>query len=267
MSRFRLLALAAAGLFVSFMSRAQYADSVILYEAGTGFAINYTNPASALGEPSRVTPGAYGGPVDPFAPAFLPSQLVSIGSGGSLTLQFNTPILNDPGHPFDIDFIVFGNAGFIITNGDYSGGGITDGSLFGSDPGVGRVSVSADGANFYTLDPALAPEIDGLFPTDGSGHFQIPVNPSLVSSDFAGADLAAIRSLYDGSGGGAGFSLSWALDDSNQSVFLPSASYVRLEVISGAPEIDGIAVVPEPAASILLLAGAGLLLGCQRHNA
>src|SRR5687767_8543491 len=46
-----------------------YASSVLSYDSGSGFAIGYTNASSALGEPSRVTPGQFGGPVDPFSPA------------------------------------------------------------------------------------------------------------------------------------------------------------------------------------------------------
>src|SRR6185503_3617029 len=102
------------------------------------------------------------------------------------TVQFGAPIVNDPSHPFGLDFIVFGNAGFDITNGDFSGGGITDGSLFSNNNGTTRVSVSLDNVTYYTLNPALAPAVDGLFPTDGSGNFQQPANPSLTNSDFSG---------------------------------------------------------------------------------
>src|SRR5438067_13590558 len=108
--------LASLGLFVSLTARAQYADAVISYSAGAGFSPGFTNPAAALGEPSRLTPGTFGGPVDPFDPPYLSSQLVSIGAGGSLTVKFARPILNHPRNRFGIDFIIFGNSGFIITN-------------------------------------------------------------------------------------------------------------------------------------------------------
>lgn len=265
MFKHRLLSLALASLFVSFTSHAQFADSVVSYTAGSG--ATYTDPNSALGEPSRVTPGMFGGPVDPFNPPYLSSQLVSAGAGGSLTVQFNSPILNSPGHVFGLDFIIFGNSGFIITNGDFSGGGITDGSLFGNNPGATRVSVSADNVTYYTLNPSLAPVVDGFFPTDGNGDFSLPVNPALNSGSFAGKDMTGIRSLYAGSGGGTGFDISWAEDGGGQSVFLPGISFVRVDVLSGKSEIGGFSVVPEPSTWVLALIGAGLLFGARRRKA
>jgi PEP-CTERM motif len=254
------VSLALAGVFVlPTLTRAQFADSVISYTEGSGVASGYNDPTAALGAPSQVTPGEYGGPVDPFDPPYLSSQIVGIGNGGSLTLQFNTPIQNNPNNPFGLDFIIFGHAGFNITNGDYSGGGITDGTLFTGGTSDVRVSVSADGTTFYTLNPTLTPQVDGLFPTDGSGNPFLPVNPALTAADFAGQDLAGIRALYNGSAGGAGFSLAWAIDSEGQSVSLSSIDYIRLDVLNdGTPAyIDAISAVPEPATLALAAAGAG----------
>ncbi len=245
MPKICLSALAVAGAFLSLNSFAQYADSVVAYTPGTGVSAGYTNPATALGEPARNTTGAYGGPVTPFATAWQTNLVVSVGAGGSLTLRFNTPIRDDPGHPYGIDFIIFGNSGFTITNGNYSGGGITDGSLFGHNTGATRVWVSADGTNFYVLNPLLAPVVDGLFPTESSGNYFQPVNPALRGPDFAGQDLSGIRALYAGAGGGAGFDLAWAQDTDGQSVSLPAARFVRIEVLSGKSEIDAVTALPQ----------------------
>jgi hypothetical protein len=236
------------------LQSANYAHAIIDYHPGAGFAtefgtgLGFTVPESALGEPSRLTVNphpVFGGTfaVDPFNPPYLRDQLVSIGEGGRLTVRFENPIWNDPANPFGLDFIIFGNAGFIISNGDFSGGGITDGSLFSANSGATRVSVSADNVTYFQLDPARAPLVDSLFPTDGSGDFSIPVNPALTGLDFAGLDLAGIRSHYQGSGGGAGFDLSWARDENGAAVDLPSIRFIRVDVLSGAAEIDGFAAV------------------------
>ena len=262
---FGALALASV-VFVPTLAFAQFADSVVSYTSGTGFQPGYNTPASALGEPSRVTPGMFGGPVDPFNSPYLSSQVVSLGVGGSLTVQFNSPILNNLANPFGLDFNIFGNAGFVITNGDYSGGGITDGTLYGADATSTRISVSADGINFFTLNPASAPLVDTQFPTDGSGNFGLPVNPALDAGSFAGQDLLGIRSLYNGSGGGRGFDISWAQDGIGNSVTLPSISFVRVDVLGGNAEIDGFAVVPEPAGASLLLLGSLAFWAVRRRQ-
>ena len=128
----------AGALFLPNLTSAQVADAVVTSTSGTGFQPGFDTPGAALGEPSRVTPGQFGGPVDPFNPPYLSSQLVSLGAGGSLTVRFNSPILNNPSHPFGLDFNILGNTGFIITNAfdpdtfQWIGTPPTDGSLFGS---------------------------------------------------------------------------------------------------------------------------------------
>lgn len=252
---------------------AQLASSVVSYNSGVGFQAGYTIASSALGEPSRVTPGLYGGPVDPFNSPYLQTQVVSIGAGGSLTLQFATPILNNPANAFGRDFNIFGNAGFVITNEysletfDWVGTPATDGSLYGADATSTRVSVSSDGLNFYTLNPAFAPLVDSLFPTDGIGDFGLPVNPSLTASSFAGKNLADIRALYNGSGGGSSYDISWAQDGLDQSVSLTSIEFVRVEVLSGNAEIDGIVAVPEPTSLSLAILGTSALIVARRKRA
>lgn len=111
----------------------------------------------------------------------------------------------------------------------------------------------------YTLNPSLAPPVGALFPTDGSGNPQIPVNPALTLSDFTGQNLAGIQSLYNGSAGGAGFELSWAQDTNGNSVDLQSAEFIRLEVESGVVDLDAVAVTPEPSTIVIGLGGVVLL--------
>lgn len=254
----KIVVILALASLVSTGRASGFADSIVSYNSGSGFAPGYTNSAAALGEPSRVTPGEFGGPVDPFNSPYLKEQVVSIGVGGSLTIEFNSPVLNDIANPYGLDFLIFGNAGFVIVNGDFSGGGITDGSLYSANEGgVTQVSISSDGLNYYVLDPGLAPTVDQLFPTDGSGNFHLPMDPSLKNNSFNGLGLDGIRNLYNGSGGGTGFDISWARDGQGHAVDLNSIRFVRVDVLNGASEIDGFAVVPEPSTWALALLGAG----------
>ena len=194
MLKVRLSVLALASVVVtSHAGDFGFADSVVSYEPGVGYVMQYTNPAVALGKPSTVNP--YGENTDVFDPPYGTNQIVSIGAGGSLTVKFETPILNHPHNRFGIDFIIFGNTGFIITNDfdfttyNWIGTPATDGSIFGNNPGETRVSVSHDGRTFYVLNPAIAPTVDGLYPTDGSGDFHTPVDPTLTQADFSGLTL------------------------------------------------------------------------------
>ena len=247
----KIQSLALAGLFLTLLalnSRAQFATTVVSYSPGVGASSGYTNdPSVALDAPVQINP--YFDAVEPFNPPYGDDEIISVGAGGSLTLRFAAPVANHASNAFGLDFIVFGNSGFIITNDydsmawDWVGTPATDGSLFGNNTGLSRVSVSADGTNFFLLNTNLAPQVDTLFPPDGLGNAQLPVNPALTADDFAGATLANIRSLYAGSGGGAGFDLAWAQDTNGNPVTLASISYVRIEVISGKVEIDALASV------------------------
>jgi hypothetical protein len=105
--------------------------------------------------------------------------------------------------------------------------------------------------HFYTLDPTKAPNADGLFPTESSGSFLTPVNSALTAADFAGKDLAGIRALYNGSGGGTGYDLAWAQDSLGNPVTLSSVDYVKVDVLSGTAYLDAFSVVPEPSALAL----------------
>jgi hypothetical protein len=257
------LLLALAGpLAVSTASAVDFASGVVGYNPGTGFAVEFsaphlgfTNPATALGQPN---PDSSFGPVTPFNPPFLRSEIVSVGTGGSLTVSFSTPIQNNGANPYGLDFIIYGNSGFADI--DYPNGLTDGGPSMLNNPGTTHVSVSPDGVHFYLLNPTLAPGVDTLFPTDSAGTFGLPVNPALGPGDFANRTAAEIQSLYAGSAGGTGFDLAWAVDENNLPVYLSSISQIRVDVLTGRAEIDGFAaVIPEPATASLLCAGVGIL--------
>jgi len=225
-----------------------WADRVVSYERGRGYAEGYTDPSVSLGEPTRYTGELFGfpGAVTPFNPPFEPDEIVSIGAGGHLTVAFDEPILDRRG----ADFIIFGNGGFI--DSDYPNGRV--GGVFADGPF--RVSVSRDGANFVPLeglfDDATFPmlgylDLDGPYDQKrGSlpSDYTRPIDSRLKMEDFFGLTFWEVLALYDGSGGGL------ALDFSSSG--LSEIHFVRIDVPDGStsPEIDAFAVVPEPAGAL-----------------
>lgn len=218
-----------------------YATSVVSYDAGTGASAGFTDSATALGSPTRIS--GFDLRVTPFNPPFQSSEVVSIGRGGHLTLAFDTPAVDDASNPYGIDLLVFGNSFFY--SDDFSP--IAQ-SIW--KPG-GVVEVSADGIDWRMVQGAVA---DGVFPTlgyrdgvdpfgsDGGSvetNFLLPVDPAFSPW---GKDFDGLKAGYGASGGGAGIDLG--------SVGLHEARYVRISNPLSAAysiEIDAISdVIPSP---------------------
>jgi hypothetical protein len=218
-----------------------YAGRVVHHESSAATSTTLTNPVVVLGEPSRFTDDpdpVWGGlwPVDPFGGPYLGDQILQLDTGANLTVEMQRPVVNHPENPYGVDFLVFGNA-FFQFNSDWT---TTSGLLGGTNEGSTRVSVSADGQTFYAMKPVLPSTVDTWFPTDGQGDFGMPVDPALGADDFRGRDLAGVRQLYNGSGGGTGYDISWAVDEQGASVHLPWIRFVRLEQEDGKAEIDAV---------------------------
>ncbi len=253
-----------------------FATSVISYDAGTNAAAGYTDATTALGSAERFTgEGIFPGGVTPFNPAWGTDELVSVGSGGHLTLGFDTAITNSASNAYGIDFIVYSNAGFLDTswtdaNPDNDGTGVVGSNplIFGAG-GAATIQVSSDGTNWITATTTVL----DLFPTLGYADYAVPtpgsigtietdftqaMDPSLMLSDLANLSFEEIIALYNGSGGGIGIDIA--------STGLESASFVRFLNESGeAFEIDAVAVVPTP--GTLMLLSLGSLAASRRRRA
>ena len=251
------LAMLAGGQFEIPVARASaFATGVVGYDAGSAGGSGFNDPGTALGSPERFTgEGIFPGVVSPFNPVFGTDEIVQIGEGGFLTLQFNEPITDDASHPFGVDFIVFGNGGFI--DGDFPNGTVADSAAtFGLDDVL--IEVSEDGTTFHSLGtfsegmyPAMGYVDAGPFDnTPGSiwTDFQQPPDPALTLADFAGMTYDQLVALYDGSGGGTPVDIAAS--------GLSEVSFIRFSVpVSGTVEIDAVSRVPEPTAMGFLLAG------------
>tara|TARA_R110000737_G_scaffold2923_16_gene9839 strand:+ start:90158 stop:91015 length:858 start_codon:yes stop_codon:yes gene_type:complete len=253
-----------AALTVS-ASASPFASSVLGYDAGSNAVAGYTDATTALGSAERFTgEGVFPSGVTPFNPAFGTDEIVSVGSGGYLSLGFDSAITNNASHAFGVDFIVFSNAGFSDAtwsdadpNNDGTGNTGANPFIFGVG-GAATIQVSQNGIEWFT---ATTTTLD-LFPTLGYSDFvdATPFSPGLIESDFTqaldptltAADLANmsfadLRNFYNGSGGGIGIDIA--------STGLTSASFVRFLNESGeAFEIDAVAVVPAPSVLLALSA-------------
>lgn len=240
-----------------------FADAVVHYHAGSDAIPGFTDPDAVLGSPTRFTGVQYGFPsvVSPFSPAFDPGEIVSVGFGGSLTLRMGRTIRDDASHRFGLDFIVFGNAGFIDV--EYPNGAVGDGPAFFGQQAPVLVEASMDGHSWstvavHTLDlwPTLgyrdASPFDGA-PGSVLTSFTRAMDPSLTLGDVAGMSYAELVGAYGRSGGGIGFDLS--------SAGLVEANYLRFTHAGSANQtfqIDAVAAVPSPASVPLLLGITGL---------
>ncbi|MCH2137683.1 MAG: hypothetical protein MK074_01355 [Phycisphaerales bacterium] len=233
--------LALATSLLAMLCADPFADQVVDFAPGVGGSPGYDQPATALGPPERLTGEAAGQPmvVSPFAPAWSPDELVSLGAGGFIVLGFDEPVIDDPANLYGVDLLLFGNAGLI--DGAYPAG-ICAG-LFGGDGGV--VEVSADGTTWIQVDPLA----DALWPTMAwrdTGPYAVdpgdlpsdvvrPMAPTHTVDDIMGQGWDAIVPLYDGSAGGTGVDLA--------PTGLAAISFVRISVSDDAfltPEIDAV---------------------------
>jgi len=238
---FIVIGLIASAVMAVDVNDHDFACEVISYTPGTGQPFDwlsgakFSDPQKALGRPTLVTTGDDDNPNDSFvgipvssavdvSPVYGPFrsfEVVSIGNGGGqLTLKFDHPVANDHKNPYDLDFIIFGNARQTLPANTYwrldSDADIVhvSGEMNNED---GIVSVSQDGVNWFTFENG--PYADSFAPTaarswDAVNHCwgeylnpTKPVNPALTPEEMNGKTVAEMVGLYDGSAGGTGFDI------------------------------------------------------------
>jgi hypothetical protein len=236
---------------------AQFAAAVVSYDPGTNPAAGYSDPSTALGAPERFTgEGSFPGYVTAFNPAFGTDELVSVGSGGHLTLRLSHFVVPDPAGP---EIGVFTNVG--IADEDYPNGQAGN-PLFAFGVDEALVEVSANGLAWESLGITTFD-----IPTQGytdvantvESDFQQPFGGALA--DFDGLALSDpanpdILELLAGSGGGTWLDIS--------ATGLAQVGYVRFSVPGTSDanfELDAVSisatamgsVVPEPSTAAILV--------------
>jgi hypothetical protein len=230
------------------IANAQYAASVVSYNAGATPSPGYPIAAAALGEPERITgEGIFPGDVTPFNPPWLTSEIVSVGEGGHLTLRLSNFVQTQTAGPH---LGVFTNLG--ILDIDYPNGQAGDpvGTLSAIDAAL--VEVSKNGSVWHNLgSQTFDIPTNGFAAPNVPSDFLQPFTGSLA--DFNGLSYANMLTLLNGSGGGKWLDLS--------SSGLDQVGYVRFSVLDDSDvmtslnfDLDGVAIsraamgtrVPEP---------------------
>ena len=235
-------------------------------EWATEATASYNKPAVVLGPPTRsMTVPSIGLPsgaegekagtyvISPVYPAWLGGRLFTIsGCDGELpeeedadveannnfiTIEFDHDVVDDPGNPFGLDFIVFGNSCCSIrtrTSSITPNSNPSDCLLAGTDNGeraVVEVAQDKDGPWYGSMKWRTS---DGFAPTLGHCYDPenpdttlyagnewwgaptnptYPVDPRVDFSDCDGLTLAELCQRYNGSAGGTGYDLADAIDE------------------------------------------------------
>jgi hypothetical protein len=170
----------------------QYGAEVVSYDQGStpavGFLGPYTNPQAALGEPERIT-GEPDFPsiVTPIGGPFLPTEIVSVGEGGQITVKFSHLVLPQAGPEIG----VFENLFFHY---DFNSGLVdTPFGIEGADSAL--VEVSRNGVHWESLGNVLFDR-----PTNGYTDLSDPFasGPGSTLSDFQQPFVAPDLSISAG---------------------------------------------------------------------
>jgi len=232
-------------LFCTMLNASPYASSLIAFNQGIAADPGYDNPYVVLGSPPATD--SSGWPVSITSAPWEPTDVVSLGNGGSITIAFNHQVLNNSADvEYGIDLLVFGNS-FFATDWE------TDGRIVGTYFEPAKIEVSQDGVVFYEIANTVA---DALYPYTASAENFVHATPGGI--EYMNRQPSDVEADYSGGCGGAQVDISNAIGAS-----LDWIMYVRVTDItgdSGIADVTGFAdVVPEPATIFVLLAGAAFL--------
>lgn len=227
-----------------------WADDVVEIVRGPQYILDVSVGYASHGDPLNILGAASG----------TPTEAVSLGDGGSVTVRFPEPIYDG----VDFDFAVFEN-------------GISSGSPLLLFMELGFVEVSSDGVNFARFDAVTSrtTTVFGFEETDPDDYVNFAGNrPAGVGTEFdlleltnhplvlsGDVDLNAIEyvRIEDVVGDGSTF------DSMSNPVYDPFATPFN----TGGFDLDAVGAinVPEPGTSVMLVSGAaGLALLVARRN-
>ncbi len=261
-----------------------FASEVVSYKGPFGTSL-YDDPNSVLGKPTRWVYDFYGSDdvvacslvfpahfVDPNGQRLIctigTNDINDINESAEIVVKFDHRVGDDPGNPYGIDFIVFGNSFFggetdanVLPGEDMDEFILTNPATVLNEPVLVSVAQYPDGP-WYTFHDG--PYADSLFPTNAFAwdsntkqwgeeqNWLRPVEPNLTLADFDGLSAADAIALYQGSAGGTGFDLKYlAEEDYSALAYDPNThhkwiQYIKVQYLPGAEdagEIDAFADV------------------------
>lgn len=267
-----ILALLAPASCVS----AQFASRVIEYSPAAGQLVtdpDFNDPARATGAPGMGTPGV---PVT--------SGVVTLGGfGGSITLAFDAPVMDDPSNPMGLDAIVFGNAFYVSDNPTrrFSEAGVIEIARDDNQNGIADdpfffIPGSALAAQalppFEITEPVMLANVEGNSSTQTEDHWgyadRTPTQAAAPGSSeseliafYTTPDDPFVVGISPGSGGGDAFDIAWAVDpQTGLAAGLDRFDFIRIttavDVAAGlfgekSTEIDAVSDVSPAQASCL----------------
>lgn len=284
----RLVLLGAIALAPVSAAYAQDFATTVVSSTGLGSNPLYNTPAAVLGQPTTLIYDKYDVPKANYHDSMVypaynqdpqgKNLIALLGASGSITVAFDTPIVHSDSHWYGDDFIVFGNTSFSASSGVTPTTDMTKVNINSSggiyQNGIPQISVSSDDITFVNLTPVSAwfptnpykwidissANPSGWDDTPGDlNDFTKPINPALTPASFGGDTVAdAANRLYDGSAGGAAFSLAGS--------GLHSIQFIRFTGTGGSSVIDAISRVsdnpsaPVPEAGTFCSFGLGCIL-------
>jgi hypothetical protein len=210
----------------------EFATELVSYSGPFG-AAPYDDPYAVLGKPAKYIKAS---PTQIFScslvyPAFLKDPngvklVVTLDTGSYIVVGFDHKVADDPGNPYGIDFIVFGNSklvgdGWIEPNTDMDSYYLKTPAYdeIMGEPVTVSVAQHPDGP-WYTFENGPFADAS-FFPTNAFAwdsdvknwgreqDWLKAVDPNLTTEDFNGLSAAQAIELYEGSAGGTGFDLKW----------------------------------------------------------
>ncbi len=139
-----------------------WASQVETIERGPQNRSRPNSPPANFGDPSNALGSADANPANP-------SQVVSLGDGGSITLQFDAPIYDGEGP----DFVVFEN-GFLTGFHELAFVEVSsDGFHFKRFPAISKTSTESQIGSFGTIDPSAVQNLAGNAPAGWGTTFDL----------------------------------------------------------------------------------------------